>query len=185
MKTIIVCYSHTGNNLVLAQYLQKSLGCDVEEVIEKRKRSRLTILLDIIFNRDPAIHPLTARLDNYDLAIFVAPVWSGRIATPVRTLLREQRAFLEAFAFITVCAGSPGQAEKIFGELSEVTHEEPVAVTELPLSMLFASPVAGLIDYRVKEADMTAFAPLIENFLKKVSTGLPAVTLLKEYDGIL
>ncbi len=189
MKTLIVYYSLTGNNLILAQYLQKMLGCDVEEIIEKNKRSRLTILLDLVFDRNPAIRPLTARLENYDLVIIVGPIWNERVATPIRTFLKKHRNGFESLAFVSLCIGSAQQEEKIFVQLSEVTHIEPLAVMQLTLSTLTGphdGPITNLLHYKVKETEMGVFDAALEKFMKKVSGSLPAPAFVSsEYDGIL
>ena len=49
MKTLIVYYSLTRNNEIIAQDLQRRLGCDIWKLTEKNKRRRLTIFLDVFF----------------------------------------------------------------------------------------------------------------------------------------
>jgi flavodoxin len=55
MKTIIVYYSSTHNNEILADNLQKKFSCDILKIEEIRKRTALTILGDLIFNRNPKL----------------------------------------------------------------------------------------------------------------------------------
>ena len=55
MKTLIAYYSFTHNNEVLAKDLQKKLNCDIHKIEEPGKRTGFTILLDLIFNRNPEI----------------------------------------------------------------------------------------------------------------------------------
>lgn len=46
MKTLVVYFSYTNNNLNLAQRLQKLLGCDLLKIEELRKRTDLTVKLE-------------------------------------------------------------------------------------------------------------------------------------------
>jgi flavodoxin len=53
MSTLIVCYSFSGNNRVLARFLQVRLGADLQEIEEVKPRTGFAILLDVLFKRSP------------------------------------------------------------------------------------------------------------------------------------
>jgi flavodoxin len=55
MKTLIIYYSFSGNNEVLAQELQKRLDCDLQKIVELKPRKSIDILFDLIFKRTSKI----------------------------------------------------------------------------------------------------------------------------------
>jgi len=169
MKQVVIYYSFTGNNKLLALDLQRRLGCDCVQLSEVRKRSRLTILLDIAFDRAPVIRPSPCDLHEYDCAILVAPVWVGHIASPLVSFIHGQRADLPDFAFISLCSALPGQAEQISNELQELTGRMPLMVAQLNVNELLPAEhknVAGYVSaYRVQEQDLHVFDADIKHFL--------------------
>ncbi len=172
MKPLIVFYSNSGNNTALAYQLEKRLNCDIEEIVPKRKRMGFAILLDIVFNRVPAIKPLRADLREYDMVILVAPVWNARMASPMRTFVKENGSVIEACSFISLCGGRDGQRQKMVDQLTELLHDEPIAVEELALRDLFKDgrhdDVRNVSTYRVTENDLKFFGDAIDNFLRRV-----------------
>src|SRR5262245_16539209 len=100
MKTLIVYYSFTENNKRLAHHLQRKLHCNLERVETVRKRNGFSVFLDIAFNRKPAIKPLTHELKNYGHVVFLSPVWAGRIAAPLRSLLMSQSSKIGQYSFV-------------------------------------------------------------------------------------
>ena len=65
MKTVIVYYSFSGNNESLAKELRLRFGCDIIKIIEQKRRTGFTILLDLIFNRESKILEPDIFLDEY------------------------------------------------------------------------------------------------------------------------
>jgi flavodoxin len=185
MKTLIVCYSFTQNNELLARYLQRKLVCDLHKIEEVRSRRGISILLDLIFNRKPKIKPSPFHVDAYDLCIFVAPVWAGKIALPLKTFLLEKKYHINQYAFITVCGGgNPGQKDNLFRQLTGVLEQEPVALTELWVNNLLPSEKKDTIrytsGYRMQGPDLEAFAAEIDSFIKKLEdTQEPVATVVK------
>src|SRR5688572_13231576 len=108
MKTLLVYYSFTGNNEVIARELQQRLGCDLARIEPVKKRTKFSIFLDLVFHRAPAIHQLDVSINQYDSFVFMGPIWAGKIASPLREFLRLHKNSIHRYAFITVCGG--GQA---------------------------------------------------------------------------
>lgn len=170
MKTLIVYYSHTHNNELLAKNLQKRLACDTFRIEEVKKRTGFTILLDIMFKRTPKIAKHQLLLEDYSNFIFIAPVWAGHIATPLKAFLREERGHIGRYSFITVCGGVKGQREKLFNELTRILNKKPVRVAELWVSDILPEEQRDKVKYtsgyRLKEEDLEAFELKIFEFLK-------------------
>lgn len=171
MKTLIVYYSFTNNNDLLAKDIQEKLDCDMVRIEEEKKRTNFSIFMDVLFKRKPKIKPLHVFLNDYDNFIFIAPVWAGRIASPLRSFLVKERENISHYSFITVCGGMPGQKEKITGELTKLVQKAPQNVTELWINDLLPKEKKETVKYttayRITEADLHAFNHEIYEFLNE------------------
>jgi len=172
MKTLIVYYSHTANNEKLAHELQQKLNCDILKIEELKKRTMLTIMLDLMFSRHPAIKTNAHVLTGYEHIIFIAPIWAGQIASPLKTFLANEKSGIKSYSFITVCGGG-GQRVRITKQLFRMLQKEPVAVTELPIDKLLRqnSMKTSTSRYRLTEKDWDFFELRLDNFLSK--NGMP------------
>ncbi len=169
MKTLIVYYSFTQNNSVLAKYFQGKLGCDMLRIEEAKKRTGLTILLDLLFNRKPKIREHNFTLNRYDHFILIAPIWAGKIASPLKTFLLQAGDAIHNYSFITVCSGRTGQREKIATQLEELLDIKPEMVTELWVNDLLPEDKKNTIkyssSYRIQQKDLEFFEEKINRFL--------------------
>ena len=136
MKNLIVSYSFTGNNGLFARRLAKETGADHIQLQEVRKRKIFTIVLDVVFNRTPAVKPLGKELGEYDCVIFVSPIWFGKIATPFRQLFTRMRDTVKSYVFISVSSGSAGIVPHVEPELVKYLGTEPLSVTNHLISDL-------------------------------------------------
>lgn len=174
MKAVIVYYSYSGNNVALAKELRLRFGCDIVKIEEKKKRTGFTIMLDLLFKREPKIHDTGILLKDYNPVIFIAPIWDAKIATPLRSYLRKERRNINNYAFITVCGGRPRQKEKITNELYQLTGKMPIVVSELSVNDLLADDLKNQVKfisaYRVKDEDLYAFRKPIQDFVTAVQT---------------
>jgi flavodoxin len=172
MKTLIVYYSFTSNNVILAKNLQKRLDCDTLMIEEVKKRNGFTILLDVLFKRTPKIKRNNISINLYDYIIFISPIWAGRIATPLKAFCLREKENINRYAFITVCGGTAGQKDKIFLELSSHIQQEPEVVTELWINDLLPVDKKDTIKhtsgYRLQPKDLEFFEAKITDFLKHI-----------------
>lgn len=170
MKPVVIYYSFTGNNRQLALELQRRLGCDVIEVSEAHGRTRFTILLDLLFRRAPALkwHPRDLR--QYGAAVLVAPIWAGRVATPLAAFIAQQKDALPPFVFISLCSGVPAQADKIAAQLLAITGRKPQAVRQLNLNDRLPAQQRNRVRYtnayRASAQDMRGFESEIDGFVR-------------------
>lgn len=179
MNYVVIYYSFTGNNRLLASELQRRLGCDCVEVTEARKRSRMTILLDVLFARTPKIRWTRSDLGSYDQAILVAPVWAGRIAAPLAAFVARHKDELPPLSFLSLCSGVPGQPAHIGDELERLTGRAPEAVEQLDINGLLPpahrNKVRYTSNYRCTGKDMHAFDAAIDNFLHRLAAAVPFI----------
>lgn len=177
MKDVVIYYSFTGNNRLLALELQRRLGCDCVEVFEARPRSRVTILLDVLFDRKPGISWTPCDLARYDKALLVAPVWAGHIAAPLAAFVARHKNTLPPFAFLSLCAGVPGQPARIHDELRELTGRAPDLVEQLDVNALLPAQHRNKArftsKYRAGAAELHAFDAGIDRFLHALEPQAP------------
>ena len=171
MKSLVVYYSLTGNNDALAQKISERLGCDVVRIHTAKNRTKLSAFLDVIFKRNPKLQEYSIRFSDYDQLIFIAPVWAGKVATPMLTFFENEKRNIRRYSFITLCGGVAGQKQKIAEYLTSTLQQKPVTVEELWVSDLL---VAGQKDkdathYSVRMEDLYVFKPEIDAFVKAVA----------------
>ena len=173
VKTLIVYYSFTGNNEALAFQLQDRLACDILRIEEKKKRRGISILFDLIFKRRPRLEKYSIDWPAYQNFIFVAPIWAGKIGTPMLTFLQQERNNIRDYSFITLCGGAAGQKDKIQDFLASTQKFRPLAVEELWVNDLLKpeqrEQIKYTTGYRVKVEDWVVFDQKIRNFLKALS----------------
>ncbi len=136
MKTLIISYSFTGNNGKLAQKIAQHLNADFSVLSEKKKRTVFTILFDVLFNRIPSIEETEKQIDQYEHLIFVAPVWFGKIATPLRALFNDLKGKTEKFSLVSLSAGADGKNPNLEKELINRTGLIPRAILNPLISEL-------------------------------------------------
>lgn len=157
MKTLIISYSFTGNNGKLAKKIAQTLNADFSVLEEKKNRTVLTILFDVLFNRTPSVKELEKQFELYENLIFVAPVWFGKIATPLRALFKDLNGKIENYSLITLSAGADGKNPNLKEELIKRTGLVPkIVINPLISEILPANPKPSrkqLDAYRLSDTD--------------------------------
>ena len=168
-KTCVISYSLTGNNEALAESLARAFDAERIRVVESGRRTMATIAFDVIFNRTPRVQPSLQHIEQYDLVLFVGPVWMGQIATPLRACFRELESRIGSCAFISVCGGADGPNPKLAGELRRRVKQDPVSVVELHIADLLPSKPRperkDTMAYRLTDSDVrTLTEAVVERF---------------------
>jgi len=134
MKTLIVYYSLTNNNEKLALYLKEKLNCDLFAIQTKKKWHFFDIFLSFLFKKKAHLQEYKIEWSNYERFIFIAPIWLGKIAFPLKTFLTEEKSNIKNYHFISICVG--GQKEKLTESLTNILSNEPQSVEEISLKIL-------------------------------------------------
>ncbi|MBT1690738.1 hypothetical protein [Dawidia soli] len=171
MKNAVVYYSFTHNNEKLARYLSEKLQCERLRIDTVKARNGFSVFLDILLGRRPAIRPLPKSLAAYDHVIFVSPIWAGRIAGPLRSLLHKDRALISRYSFASLCGGAPDQKEKVERELLALVGTKPEAHMELSVSVAIAlhqqdktrHTASG---YRIAAGELHLYDAQLEQFIQ-------------------
>jgi Flavodoxin-like fold len=136
MKILIISYSLTGNNDALATSLAKEFVAEHIKITERKPRTTCTIMLDVIFNRTPSVSLSINDFVNKDLIIFVAPVWMGHIAAPLRAYFKYLKNKPSKYAFVSISGGADGPNDKLAGELSKRVGKEPAIFINMHIADL-------------------------------------------------
>lgn len=94
-KKLVVYYSYTSNTKMIAENIQKKLGCDILEIkpVIPYSTDYQTVVDEEQNNesakKTPEIEKIDVDLNNYDEIIIGSPVWWYTIAPVIRTFLKE------------------------------------------------------------------------------------------------
>lgn len=172
MRPLIVYYSHTGNNEKLALDLKNRLECDIHKISEVKKRKTISIIFDFLFKRKANLIKTNFTIKNYDCLIFVSPIWGGKIASPIRTFIEQDKKNLSKYFYITLCNGQLGQKEKIIEELYTVVQRKPDDVIELWINNLLPeekkNKIKHTFNYQADNSDIKFFDKDIESFITSI-----------------
>jgi len=173
MKTLIVYYSFTGNNGLLAAELKKRLNADLYEIKEVQQRTAFTILFDIVFNRTAKIQQPAIATGQYHRVILLAPVWNARIATPLKSFIQSQKDHLSEYALVTVCGGRPGQQELLEQQLTKFAGKPPLQVIQLALNDLLPQERKRVAkngtSFKIEQPDLKYFDPALTQLVRKLA----------------
>lgn len=172
MKNLIVYYSFTSNNEKIAEYLRNKLSCDIDRIETVKKRNGFSILFDLVFKRNPAIKSIPHYLSNYEHVIFIAPIWAGKVATPLKTFLLREKGNIKSYSFITLCGGgNPKQKQNIENELTSIVEKKPLNLIELWIDNLLSAEkkdtIKNKVGFKLEDADLTKFESEVRSFIKE------------------
>lgn len=94
-KKLVVYYSYTGHTKMIAESIQKKLGCDILEIkpVKPYSTDYQTVVDEEQNNesakRTPEIEPIDIDLNKYEEIILGSPVWWYTIVPVIRTFLTE------------------------------------------------------------------------------------------------
>lgn len=169
MKTTVVSYSLTGNNDALAASIARELSTTHIKIKEPRRRNAAKIVFDVIFNTTPKVIPFAEILNGEDFILFFAPLWMGKVASPLRSYLR-QISPAQKYGFVSICGGALGENPKIEEELIKLSNKKPAFVLELPIADLLPSgrevKLRDTQKYRLRKADLYKLKEIVCNEMK-------------------
>ncbi len=139
MKTLVAFYSRTGNTALLADKISKLLGADSDRIISKDSYNGWLGYWRGAFHslNDTRVAIEDAKLPpaQYDLVIVGGPVWGARIASPVRTYLRQHGSEFKSTAFFVTQGGvRPGIS---FKQMAAMSGKQPIATLSISSGKFF------------------------------------------------
>ena len=119
-KPLIIYYSLTGKNKIIAEELKKQFSCDMGEIKLASERSGIWGFVvsgyENIFDKDAELQPFTTDMASYNPIIICSPIWMQKISSPARTFLKNpQLKGKEVYLFVTYAGrwGEDKEAELV------------------------------------------------------------------------
>ena len=173
MKTIVISFSLSGNNDVLAQSIAESLSADHIRINEHKQRTFLSTGLDMLFNRIPKVKCTDEKIEDYDTVIFVGPIWMGSIAAPFRAYFKKYRKNLTRYAFISISGGADGPNSKLTLELRNRIGKDPLFVMNWLIAELIRKDTKPsrkeIEDYRVTPHEANRLTSNLSEVFQKLN----------------
>jgi hypothetical protein len=178
MKMLVIWYSFSGHNALLARELGQRLS--VVPVKERRflPRTSLTLALDFFLKRkrQAKIEQIEVDPRDFDHVIFVAPLYNMWIAQPLTAAVLQLRGKLGGYSFVSFCGyRREGQTAHVRDELSKIVGRPPDHVWELRVQDLVPpadrEKVRVVSRYRVTEADLSQFSAEIDAIVQTYAHG--------------
>ena len=159
-KKLVVFYSYTGHTRMIAESIQKELGCDILE--KKPVQPYSTDYQTVVdeeqnndsSNKTPEIQKIDKDLSNYDEIIIGSPVWWYTIAPVIRTFLKENDLSGKVIKPFATNAGWLGQT---FQEIKRLCPDSKV---EKEMNIVFTE------DYH--ENQLVTSPDEVDNWIKKL-----------------
>lgn len=170
-KVLVVYYSQTGATKSVAEEIQKQLGADIEAIelevpydgnfeqtIERCQKEKEENVL-------PMVKSLKANLDDYDLIFLGYPVWFGTYATPIASLINDQKfAGKQVVTFCTYGSGGlQSSTEQLAAALPDAQVVEGYGVRNARLAAMSEEVNRFLIERGFKEGEVEALPAFMEH----------------------
>lgn len=123
MKRAIIYYSLSDNTKEAAEYLAEKLQADTYRIEltkpmpDKMWKQMLTGGMQSSFGMTPQIKGEPDNVDEYDEIIIGTPIWAGKAAAPMNSLLKHDEIADKVVAVFTFSGG--GDNEKCISNLSK------------------------------------------------------------------
>lgn len=116
MKTLIACYSFTGNTIKVAESLKAATGADFTRIEPVKDANYLMKCLSALFKRRTPIKPCTTDLKGYDAVVVCSPVWADSVPAAINQYIDELKGCEGKKFGIIVTYGSTGQ-NRVSGQI--------------------------------------------------------------------
>jgi len=133
MKNLVVFYSRTGITKKVADYLARSMGCDLEEIVDLKDRRGPKGYL--VGGKDAATKKLTEIEESkkdlavYDTVIIGTPVWAFTMTPAVRTYIQKNKEQFKKVAFFCTQHGSG--SKRTFRDMEALCEKKPISTLEV------------------------------------------------------
>lgn len=106
MKALVVYFTRTGNTKVVAEFLAGKLDCDIEEIVDDKKRTGFIGSAGAYIspiNKKTTIKKIKADLKKYDTIILGTPIWWYTIAPAAREFITKNKSRINDIALFYTC----------------------------------------------------------------------------------
>ena len=128
MKALVVYYSRTGNTKFIAETLAKNLNCDIEEIVDNKKRKGVVGLASAYFRpkAPTTIKEMKNDPKNYNLVLIGTPIWWYSSPPAVNAFLTKYNKDIKKAAFFYTC--SADVKHSTIPDMKKLLGKAPVAI---------------------------------------------------------
>lgn len=108
MKTLIACYSYSGNTLVAAQRIHENIDANLTRIDPVKDHWYVIKAVHAFLEKKWPIKECITDLANYDCLLLCCPIWAGRTPPSVNQYLSELKNVKDKKLAIMVTMGSDG-----------------------------------------------------------------------------
>ncbi len=175
MKATVISYSLTGNNTALGRRIAAELGAEHIEIAPCKPRTIPMIAIDMLLGRMPEIEPEFEVPASDSLVLMVAPVWMGKIPSPLRTAIRRMRGKIRRYVYVSLCGGADGANTGIAQDLTKRINVKPLSVLEYPITDVLPDETAPTRTetsaYRASAEDVRRFCENAVQRIRSIEAG--------------
>ncbi|MBB6480137.1 flavodoxin family protein [Spirochaeta isovalerica] len=141
MKSVVVYYSHTGNNRYLAEKTALALNSEAIE-IHPRFSAFPFLVLSSLTKLSSGIRKIDKDFSSYDSVILCGPIWMGQIVSPLNDFLKKYISQINRLHFITCCGSKDSTKEDKFGyshvfrKLKEMIGKKAGLMEAFPIELI-------------------------------------------------
>jgi len=152
-KCLVVYYSRSGNTRKVAEAIAEGMGADIEEIVDRKKRSGFFGVLgagwDAMRKKLTDIAEPQKDPGDYDVVVLGTPVWAGTICPAVRTWITNFRERLPAVALFAT-TGASG-IDRTLASMATLCGKEPAARLGLTEAQLAKAAWKGPVSEFARE----------------------------------
>ena len=151
-KSLVVYYSRTGATKKVAEKIAEELSCDIEEIIDLKKRTGIIGFIfcgrDASEKRSTRIRDVNYDPSKFDLVIICTPIWAGNMTPAIRTYIGRFKNIFSSIAFLCTMGGSGDKSA--FENMREAANRTPVAALAITSKEIrngeYAAKIKGFIN---------------------------------------
>jgi len=167
----IVSYSFTGRNDRVAEIVSEKLQIEHIKITEKKQRTIMTAAWDVMLGRKPKVEPAPDVIDQYDMVIFMSPVWMGTAAAPLHRYFLRVKKTKKDYAYIALSGGGTEKNPTLKNNVMHWAGHEPKVFLDMHVSDLFPDKEIAneeMQHYQMSEEEYMVFADRAIAELKKI-----------------
>jgi len=130
LKTLVVCFSRTGQTAKVAEHIAHQLNADkLEEILEMQGRrgplGYVRSAWEALVGISPPLSSTHVDPSEFQVVVLACPVWMSRIASPMRTYLIKEENKLPRVALVVTEGGSGGHRALL--QMRDLLRRTPLA----------------------------------------------------------